>query len=319
MADDRSMSEIVFQAHAGTVYPLKLICSGERPSLITCGEGGSSSIARWDPLTGEKLCAYDNRWRVSDFLVIDEEDPRGRILAATQDGISSWDLRDGGRSVGFSSPSADEFHMLSPGSFSDGTRFVAASCREGIYFVDPLSGQPLRPFLAFGLGDCTSVLTLAPSPGLCLVAAGGDNGYVRVWSADNQELLHQFEGNFESLIASMAVNYLDDGSTILTCGDIDGVIYRWNISTGAQFGSAIASSDLITNIVSIDSGPNHLLIVSGQDGAVHQWNCLTGEMAADLIDGVVVDAAIAPGGSLLIAVGRYDGNVAVSRLRLNVD
>ena len=318
MTNDRSIDEVVFHVHEGTVYPLKLICSGERPGLVTCGGGGGDGIARWDALSGEMLCAYDgkNRRSINDFVVFGEGGSRSRLLAATDSGIFSWHLYDGSESVGFVSPSTHEFRSLSLGYFSDGTPFVAASCQEGVYLVDPFSGRLLRPLLAFGLGDCTSVSTARVSPGLCLVAAGGDNGYVRIWNAETLELMHQFQGNFEGIITSMGVSYLSDGSIVLASGDSEGVIHRWNISTGTQFGRSIISGDLITMIAPADFGVDHLLMVSGQDGVVRKWDCLTGDVVDDSIGGISVDAAVDSGDSLLIAVGRRNGDVAVSRSRI---
>jgi len=100
-----------------------------------------------------------------------------------------------------------------------------------------------------------------------LIATGGDDGVVRVWSAG--ELLHELPGHTPPIYSAV---FLPD---LLVTGDYTGTIRVWDLSSGRVGRELRGNGDPVYRLA---ASPDHRVLASGDaKGRLCLWNPYTGE------------------------------------------
>jgi WD40 repeat protein len=101
---------------------------------------------------------------------------------------------------------------------------------------------------------------------------------------------------------------------VLTCADIDGVLYRWNAASGESLGQPIETGDRVSSLTSVAVADEPRLLVSSESGVVRQWHATSGRLLDDSIHGISVAALARPDGSIILATGLVDGDIHIRTL-----
>jgi WD40 repeat protein len=142
------------------------------------------------------------------------------------------------------------------------------------------------------------------------LAAGGDDGKVRIWDAVTG---HESAALACSHSGVRAISIAPDGSWLAT-GDYDGTVRIWDATTGHERASFKSHQGLVRAVSIAPDGS--WLATGGGDGTVLIWDIATGQERAALTApyGSVRAVAIAPDGSWLATGGEEHGEVRIRDL-----
>lgn len=130
----------------------------------------------------------------------------------------------------------------------DGKRLLTAGKDACLRMWDAATGRELDTFpdAAF------AVRCLACSPDGRIVVTGhandAGNGVIRIWDLQTQRVLHHFEGHS---YATTGFVFLPDGH-LLSCG-LDGVLCKWDVTTGKALWKTDTSNGILGMAVSKDA------------------------------------------------------------------
>jgi WD40 repeat protein/serine/threonine protein kinase len=172
----------------------------------------------------------------------------------------------------------------------DKKTLVSAGAAELIIW-DMAGGKPIATF-----EHPTLVSSMAMSADGTLVATGCWDDIVRVFRVPSGELVHQFEGHDDDV---MAVAFHPSGKE-LTTGSRDQTAIIWDIATGKISHRLRRHSNTVSAICYSPDGKR--LITGGMDKAIHVWNAASGEFESTAhghIDGIT-SMAVSADGELLV-------------------
>lgn len=99
-----------------------------------------------------------------------------------------------------------------------------------------------------------------------LLAAGGDDGCVRIWDVNSRQLLREFQAHLPDVNGVM---FAADGKSILTCGG-DGVAKVWDTMNWSEIGRLAGHEDEVRHAYFLPSQGE--IVTSGKDGLVRFWS-----------------------------------------------
>lgn len=181
------------------------------------------------------------------------------------------------------------------------------------FFNRPGSKPALSNALSLAIaipGHSLPVYSLAISPDGKTIASGSEDGTIKLWKLESQELIYTLAGH-SRMVNSVAIS--GDGQT-LASGSKDNTIKLWNPKTGELIRTLEGHSASVTS-VAID--PSATILASGSaDKTIKIWNLKTGELIRSLSGhtGFVESVAIALDGSLL-ASGSRDTTIKIWNLK----
>jgi WD40 repeat protein len=165
---------------------------------------------------------------------------------------------------------------------------------------------------------------VAFSPDGTLVAAGSDDGSIRVWdTATSNPYGRPMAGPQGHTGKVLAVAFSPDG-TLLASGSEDKTVRLWDMRSATLHGTIAGQAGKVRALAFTLFQGKPALAVSGDDQYVELWNPATGELIRRLVDrpaGPVTSLAACPDGEVLAAGGgtnvpsRYQ-QVATERLFL---
>ena len=201
--------------------------------------------------------------------------PDGQYLASTgKDGKSRvWELGAGFKSPLAATVSRHESWGQRVLFFSDGIRVVSTGW-DGT--VREVSLAPGKERLVRRTTDPWGV-SLALSDARGLVAAGGNEGTIDIWSAGQLEKVASFPGQ-AGPVADLA--FSPEGDVLAGAGWNDRFIRLWSIPTG-QFVSDYEGSSLGNWSVAL-TGDGRRLAAAGRDGKVRVWDYRSGSLRNEI-------------------------------------
>lgn len=189
----------------------------------------------------------------------------------------------------------------------DGKTILSATSDGKLRFWDAATGKLLQ-VLPTQLGDNYQQCAALSRDGK-MVAVGGYKG-ASLWDVDGRTLLHTLT---TERVQSLA--FSPDGKTLVTGGQIDGLLRVFDVATGKQRRRMQWHHDYIRRI--IVAPDNRTLISAGQQGdELHIGNLESGELSHSITERnkYVEDIALSPDGKSLVVVGHQFGVGGVAEI-----
>ncbi|WP_280396996.1 hypothetical protein [Nocardia carnea] len=172
-------------------------------------------------------------------------DGRSVVACGDYDGVVHlWDMSAEVVAGGPVYTPVSEVRALAFGALSDGRVIVASGGKHAMTclwdtktgeLVDMLVPDEARASTSFRYVSALAFDRL-PS-GHALMAAGGDNGVLRLWDAETKKVLVERRAH-DGVVRAAAFGHFGDGRTILATGGADGAVRLWSIGDrrgGKQF------------------------------------------------------------------------------------
>jgi WD40 repeat protein len=215
------ISRAVLDGHRDVVTAL--VFSPSEPVLYSAGSDGA--VWRWDLDTalGQPIIAHDEGKEVTGLVA----SPDGRTLISVSKDrtVRSWSAQHGARVV------ATHEDELTDVAFAPDGRRIVASSRDAIASVHELEtgGRvDLR-------GHDKAVFAVGFDPSGTRVLTGSSDKTVRLWRADDGQLLATLEGHEQGVFHVAFV-----GSDLVVSGSDDGSVRLWRLD-----GDALVSSEIL--------------------------------------------------------------------------
>lgn len=259
----------------------------------------------------------------------------GRVASAGDDGtVRLWNTATG-EMIGtpFGTPTADGSQAARSVAFSPQGDRIVVGARDGSVWVweiatrqsqllrklppdlsdvDPAKRPPPAGYPRYGdpqtIGTLQSINSVAFSADGSWIAAGGNDGAVRIWDAVSLDPLAALgTGNLVHNVA-----FSPTGPLLATgSGGYDNIVQLWDLPTLQPKPFRMIGQDgYLINGLSFSSD-GRFLVSASNDGFVRQWDVLTGQeitppMGVD--QNTALSVAIAPNGQW-IAAGFYDNSL----------
>ena len=169
--------------------------------------------------------------------------------------VRRWDL-DGRRQLGW-----HHFEELATVWAFDAAARHVASATDDVSVWEVASGD-----LAASWQQPTWVTAVAFRPGGDVLAAGYDDGRVRLWDWRKQTLLREIEAHKQDV---SALAFSADGGRLASAGE-DRAIHLWDVKTGRHLGGLIGHTDRIPGLVWHPDGRR--LYSAGWDTTARVWD-----------------------------------------------
>ncbi len=172
----------------------------------------------------------------------------------------------------------------------DGTMLAFAPLSGGGVSVVSLTSPA---GLLYALDEPRNVRSLAFSADGSLLAAGADDGTVRLWDAKTGDTRAVLSGHTDSV---NAVAFSPDGA-LLASGGGDQTVRLWDVKSGQP---AAVLKGHKSWLGSVAFSPDGAVLASGShDGTVRLWDVKTGQSVGRLLSDDVTSLAFSPDGTLL--------------------
>jgi WD40 repeat protein len=215
-------------------------------------------------------------------------------LAFAPDG-GLWSVEEGGslRRWDVSTGQQSDWHALGEAatlwSFR-GTAQIAASAGDDLVLWNVVAGKMIA-----SIPQHSWITALAFGTQSDVIAAGSDDGVVRIWDGGDGQLLEQLRGHLEP-VSAIAIS--PDGKRLASAGE-DRLIFLWNLDTGAIDGVFAGHTDRIPALAWHPSGRR--LVSAGWDTTARVWDVESCEPVILLNSHAsqVQTLALSPDGALL--------------------
>jgi dipeptidyl aminopeptidase/acylaminoacyl peptidase len=209
-------------------------------------------------------------------------------------------LREGDRTTAF------RLAEMAGRYVEEGNPNVMQALVESLYYNDHLDTMHRLPWNSSLDANTSSVLSIAFSPEKGKLAAGYDDGIVRIWDLNTGQETATLVGHFSSI---MSVSFSPDGSKLGT-GSWDKTAKIWDLSTKKDITTFIGHT---SHVWSIAFSPDGKKISTGSaDFTSKIWDINSGKEEFSLIGhkSSVVSVAFSPDGQNL-ATGSWDNTAKV--------
>ncbi|WP_229070293.1 WD40 repeat domain-containing protein [Actinoplanes sp. DH11] len=258
---------VLLRGHTGPVSAIAVAGSVERPLLVTAG--GDATIRVWDvsAAVGTQPGGERQSVHLADVNAVAVAD--GTVVSGADDGnVLVWDAETGASGLVESGP--------------DAVFAVRAGLRPAPWTAVATDTGLLR--LSTG-ADALWEAEPGPVNALAddgeLVAAGGDDGVLRVWRIESGAVVAELDGHTD------AINAVDlarvDHQPFAASGADDGTVRLWSLWDAAQRGPALGDGTDPMNAVRLIGVDEQLLVAAaGDDTRIRIWDAADGELVHTL-------------------------------------
>ena len=273
-------------AHQGAIDGIAHTPDGRH--IITTGEDGTLKV--WNSGSRTLVSTFNLGAGAATALAAGDT----RVVTGHKAGkVELWDIALGGRLAEFKRNEADIWSVAFVGSPD---RILAAGHDWKVTLFD--ARTPVLPVHVFD-GHESAVQAVAFSSSRNLIATGGADRTVRLWSAETFMPGPVFRGH-QDYVTALA--FPPDGRT-LASGDLAGTVRIWSMATRRALRSMRAHKGGITAVAFSSDG--NWLATAGRDGEVKLWDMLRSR-APRVFSGHVGEVralSFAPDGATLATAG----------------
>lgn len=178
---------------------------------------------------------------------------------------------------------------------------VAEAPRAGSVPIEPASASALRPLSALS-GLSSPVSAVAYSADGRWIAAGGQDGGVRIWDAQTATEHASFR-SASNRVDSLAFRA---DSVLLAVAGQDNVVRVFDVATGSELSPLVGPTGAVNSVTFSPRGS--VLAAASDDGNVYLWNTGTGARLGTLTGhtSYVTDLAFNSDGSVLASASEDD-------------
>lgn len=186
---------------------------------------------------------------------------------------------------------------------------VILGTATGIHIMDSATLEVGNLLEAYG----NNILSVALSPNSMMIASGGENKLLELWSTQDGSRISALEGH-EDAVSSVA--FSPDGSMVASASN-DGTVRLWDISEKRCVAALEGHKD---RVKSVAFSPDGQILASGSiDKTIKFWDWLNGECINTFkAEGEVNCIAFSPDGTMM-ASGTTDGYMKLWWLSSNQD
>ncbi len=174
--------------------------------------------------------------------------------------INLWDTASGAKRATYQRNEADVWSLTFAG---DGKRFLTATHDWKVALWD--AARETAPLHVFS-GHENAVQALAYAPASSIVASGGADRTVKLWSLTTLDLIRTYRGA-RDFISSLALS--PDGK-LIAAASLDGTIRVWSTSSRSQRRRFLGHQGAVNQIAFAPD--SSCLVSAGSDGTVRVWD-----------------------------------------------
>jgi WD40 repeat protein len=247
----------VLKAHANGVN-----CVGFSPTgaFLASGSGSvhsrTSGVRYWRVSNGEHLARIDYGGTIVHSVAFS---PDGELLAIGAHSASLRSVREGTRLRHMEQKGRQSFDVYCLAFSADGQTLFGGSADQTVTAWSVSDGSILRRY-----GTACKVYGFALSKDGALIAAGCDDGRVRVFQTEHRKPAHVLEGHTRD-VTSVAMTA--DGELIAS-GSTDGTVRLWRVSDGYPVRLFDCGSSVWSVVFSRD---DRILVAGADDHRIRAW------------------------------------------------
>ena len=252
----------------GLVRSLAIIQREDRIIAVT---GGNQAVRAWDLTAGEPsgelLIGHDGS--VDAVAVIESADGTLAVSASRDRTVRVWEMA--GDRLSGAQPSAEQLKTVNAVATAMRLgRPVAITCSHGVVQVRDLEqGTLVVPPLTGHASTVVSAAAAELPDGGVLVVAGGWDGSIRAWSAEDSQPVGHAAGLHRGGIASLATAELADGRVVAVTGGWDHKVRVWDPYTSAEACEPLPDhADVVLAVTTAKAAHRSLVISGSRDGHV---------------------------------------------------
>ena len=286
---DTSKKVATFKGHTKQVLSVSFSPDGKLVS-----SGSSDGTARiWDANTAESLHVIRPKVQLKvgqlDLPVYDVAfSPVSRTIVTARGQIDIWDVKSGKHLVTFENTDERSTPYTKLAFHPEGRR-LAATIGNDLHIFNVFTEQKI----ATVQGHSERLECVAYSPDGSLLASGGKDNVIRVWSTSRpRPARFTFRAHSDTVLA---LDFNPDGRRLLS-RSYDGTLKVWNVENGSD---SLVFEGHQESVEDVACSPNGKLIASAcGDGVIKVWEASTGR------EKVALGKRARRGGSFAIAGGR---------------
>jgi len=287
---------------AGTVALATAVLDG-RPVVVSGGTDGPVRVLSWEnanevypPLAGHKV-------GVDCLAVIQVDDRPVAVTGAGDESLRRWDLRD--RAL-LGQPIRGHRRGVRAISVAERHGGPVIVCADGVGCVRLVDGEDIR---VISEHPATTALAALSLDGQLVIAAGGNDGWVRIHTVIGAKVETVKLASYEPGPACLAARHFESGP-ILARGGADGRVSLWNLRTRTPCGPALGRHRGRVSAVAFGQIHGKAVVVSGCTSGEIRVHGLDGTTLAMIDVGVAVTAVAVVSLAAGVVVGARDGIVA---------
>lgn len=280
-----------FAAHRGTVSGATYSDDGRQ--IITTGADGAMKV--WDASSRNLVRTIELDDGPATALAVSGR----RALTGHANGkIVLWDI-DSAEKI--ATVQRNEANIWAVAFTGDINHFASASHDWKVTLWD--ARQAAAPLQVLD-GHENAVQALAYSPQRLLLASGGADKVVRLWSLDTLSVKRKYSGP-RDFVTSVAFS---QNGKLLAAGALDGRIHLWSTLSSRRLRSLSGHKGRVADVAFSPAGDR--LASAGEDGTVRLWEMPRGRLLRALTGhvGGATSVAFSPDGQQLMSAG-IDGRV----------
>ncbi len=283
---------LVRELRAHKEWVLALAVSPDESIVASAGMDGQ--IILWDPDTGTIRRAISTSGTDFNHARCLSFHPGGRKIACgmREGSVYEFDITTG--ECTFKARGAER--LVHAVAYSPDGKFLAASGHEVFHVWDTATQQLAK---TIGKHEKADINSLAWSAGGDLIATGGTDNLVKVWSWKKAGCVGLYRGHTMPVICVA----FDHKSEHIVSGDSNGIAYVWDVKSGQK--AATLEGHKISVRSADFSKDDSQIVTTSLDSTMRVWNARDGRQVREQVGhgGFIYSIEFTPDGSEIAAAG----------------